>query len=60
MSGKVLNIIGVLWVVGCLVTLGYFAGRLVQIPSVLAAGMAAEPGPVKHLIPIPAEKPAPR
>jgi hypothetical protein len=58
MSGKILNIVGVVWVVGCLVTLGYFAVRVVQIPSVLAGGMAAEPGPVKHLIPARVETPA--
>ena len=50
MSGKILNIVGVVWVVGALVTLGYFAVR----------GMAAEPGPVKHLLPVRAETPAPK
>jgi len=60
MSGKILNIVGVVWVVGTLVTLGYFAVRVIQIPPVLQRGMAAEPGPVKHLIPARLEAPAPK
>ena len=59
MSGKVLNVVGVVWVVGALVTLGYFAVRDVQILPVLKRGMPAEPGPVKHLIPTPAPVPKP-
>jgi hypothetical protein len=47
------------WVVGTLVTLGYFAVRDVQILPVLKRGMPAEPGPVKHLIPTPAPAPKP-
>ncbi|HKX06478.1 MAG TPA: hypothetical protein VJX71_28580 [Methylomirabilota bacterium] len=60
MSGKVLNVIGVVWVVGTLVTLGYFAVRDVHILPVLKRGMPAEPGPVKHLIPVRVETPAPK
>ena len=51
-SGRVLNIIGVVWILGVLVTLGYFAVRDIQIVPALSHGMAAEPGPVKHLIPL--------
>ena len=60
MSGKILNIVGVVWVVGALVTLGYFAVRNIQILPVLQRGMTAEPGPVKHLIPVRVETPAPK
>jgi hypothetical protein len=60
MSGKILNLVGVVWAVGALVTLGYFAVRDIQILPPLQHGMAAEPGPVKHLIPVRAEGPAPR
>ena len=60
MSGKILKLIGVVWAVGILVTLGYFAVRDIQILPVLQRGMAAEPGPVKHLIPAHVETPAPR
>jgi hypothetical protein len=60
MSGKILNVVGVVWVVGALVTLGYFAVRDIQILPALQRGMIAEPGPVKHLIPVRAETPAPR
>jgi hypothetical protein len=48
------------WVVGALVTLGYFAVRDIQILPVLQRGMAAEPGPFKHLIPVRVETPAPK
>ena len=60
MSGKILNIVGAVWAVGALVTLGYFAVRDIQILPVLQRGMAAEPGPVKHLIPARVETPAPK
>ena len=60
MSGRILNIVGVVWLVGALVTLGYFAVRDIQILPVLQRGMAAAPGPVKHLIPARVETPAPR
>ncbi|HEX5528662.1 MAG TPA: hypothetical protein VFZ82_03825 [Methylomirabilota bacterium] len=60
MGGKILNVVGVVWVVGTLVTLGYFAVRDIQILPALQRGMIAEPGPVKHLIPVRAETPAPR
>ncbi|HTI54253.1 MAG TPA: hypothetical protein VMC04_08475 [Verrucomicrobiae bacterium] len=60
MSGKILNIVGVVWVVSALVTLGYFAVRDIQIVPALQQGMAAEPGPVKHLIPVRAETAAPK
>ena len=60
MSGKILSIVGVVWVVGALVTLGYFAVRDIKILPVLQRGMAAEPGPVKHLLPVRAETPAPK
>ena len=60
MSGKILNLVGVVWVVGALVTLGYFAVRDIQIVPALQHGMAAEPGPVMHLIPVRAETPAPK
>jgi hypothetical protein len=54
-SGRVQHVVGALWIAGVLVTLGYFAVRDVQILPVLQHGMNAEPGPVKHLIPIRAE-----
>jgi len=60
MSGRILNIVGVVWLVGTLVTLGYFAVRDIQVLPVLQRGMAAAPGPVKHLIPARVETPAPR
>jgi len=60
MSGKILSIVGMVWIVGALVTLSYFAVRDIQILPVLQRGMAAEPGPVKHLIPAHVETPAPR
>jgi len=60
MSGRILNIVGVVWLVGALVTLGYFAVRDIQVLPVLQRGMAAAPGPVKHLIPARVETPAPR
>ena len=41
MTGKILNIVGVVWVVGALATLGYFAVRDIQILPVLQHGMAA-------------------
>lgn len=50
-SGRVLNIVGVVWIVAALATLGYFAVRDIQIVPALQHGMRAEPGPVKHLIP---------
>ena len=58
-TGRVLNIVGVVWIVGALVTLGYFAVRDVRILPALQHGMRAEPGPVKHLIPTRVEPPAP-
>ncbi len=60
MSGKILKLIGVVWAVGILVTLGYFAVRDIQILPVLQRGMAAEPGPVKHLIPVRTEMTTPK
>jgi len=60
MSGKILNLVGVAWVVGALVTLGYFAVRDVQILPVLQRGMMAEPGPLKHLIPARVETSSPK
>ena len=56
-SGRVLNIVGVVWILGTLVTLGYFAVRDIHIVPALQHGMRAEPGPVKHLIRVPAEVP---
>ena len=58
-TGRVLNIVGVVWIVGALVILGYFAVRDVQILPALQHGMRAEPEPVKHLIPTRVEPPAP-
>ena len=54
-SGRVLNIVGALWIAAALVTLGYFAVRDIQIVPALSHGLRAEPGPVKHLIPTRAE-----
>jgi hypothetical protein len=56
-TGWALNIVGVVWAVGALVTLGFFAVRIVWILPALQQGMRAEPAPVKHLIPMPAERP---
>lgn len=50
-TGRILSIVGAVWIVGALVTLGYFAVRDAQILPALQRGMRAEPGPVKHLIP---------
>ena len=58
-SGRVLNIVGVVWIVAALVTLGYFAVRDIQIVPALEHGMRAEPGPVKHLIPSLHAEPSP-
>ena len=55
-TGRVLNIVGAVWMVGALVTLGYFAVRDVGILPALQHGMRAEPAPVKHLVPMPAEQ----
>jgi hypothetical protein len=60
MSGKILNIVGAVWAVGALVTLGYFAVRDIQILPVLQRGMVAEPWPVKPLIPARVETAVPR
>ena len=56
-SGRILNIVGVVWILGTLVTLGYFAVRDIHFVPALQHGMRAEPGPVKHLIRVPAETP---
>ncbi len=56
-SGRILNIIGAVWIAGALATLGYFAVRDIHIVPALQHGMRAEPGPVKHLITMPAETP---
>ena len=55
-----LRVVGLVWLAGVFVTLGYFAVRDVHIFPALRQGLQAEPGPVKHLIPTRIETPGKR